>query len=253
MKRRFLDIPFRDVLAGLCFLGVTAILCFSAIWAYKEYISSPPYVDPEIYPIRGIDISAHNGEIDFQRVAKSGMRFAFIKATEGEDFNDRNFRRNYDEAKGAGLKTGIYHFFRFDKEGVPQAVNFLKTVGTRKPELGLVIDVEKAGNHDSIPLEVVRERLFSMVDYLNLLGHRVMIYTNHEGYYDYVAESLPGIPLWICRFSQNPINAEWTFWQYDHHGKVDGIKGDTDLNAFCGTEDEWKNYLDGGVWPYASS
>ena len=50
-----------------------------------------------------------------------------------------------------------------------------------------------------------------MVEYLNLLGHRVMFYSNRDGYYEYLADAFPGAPLWICGFSENPIHAEWSF------------------------------------------
>lgn len=251
MKLRFLDRPRKDLMAAACFLGVSLLLVFAAVWAYHTFMTSPPYVDPEKYPVRGIDISAHNGTVDMEKVAGSGVEFVFIKATEGVDFKDRNFRVNFDKAHRAGLKTGVYHFFRFDRDGVEQAINLMKTVGSRRPELGLVIDVEKAGNPDSVPVETVRNRLIQMVDYLNLLGHRVMFYSNKDGYFEYLAEIFPGAPLWICGFSENPINAEWSFWQYNHRGKVDGVPGDVDLNVFCGNRDEWSNFLNGDVWPYS--
>lgn len=246
----FIKRPVKDILIAIAFLGVVAALVFSAIWAYKEFMSSPPYVDDIKYPIRGIDISAHNGDIDFKKVAESGIDFVFIKASEGVDFNDKNFKRNYEGAKAAGLKTGFYHFFRFDTDGVEQGVNFVRTVGSRRAELGLAIDVEKAGNKDSIPTDSIIDRLYSMVDYLNLLGYRVTFYTNFDGYIDYLAENFPGAPLWICRFQENPLNAEWTFWQYSHSGEVDGIEGKVDLNAFCGNEKEWDAFLKGALWPY---
>lgn len=242
--------PAKDIMVAGIFVLVCLLLVVSGFWAYHTFITSPPYVDPVKYPVRGIDVSAHNGNIDMEKVADDGYDFVFIKATEGGDFKDRNFRRNYDNASRAGLKKGIYHFFRFDRDGVEQAINLLKAVGARHPELGLVIDIEKTGNPDSIPTQEVSRRLIEMVDYLNLLGHRVMFYTNREGYYDYLAETFPGHPLWICGFSENPINAEWTFWQFNHRGKVDGIKGDVDLNAFCGTREEWESYLKGSLWPY---
>lgn len=244
--------PIRDVAAALAFLVVIFLLVFSAVWAYREYMTTPPYVDEVKYPVRGIDVSRHNGEINFKKVADSGIEFVFIKASEGVTHRDSLFVRNLRQAGAAGLKTGAYHFFRFDGDGVEQAVNFLGAVGSRHTDMGLVIDVEKNGNPSNVPPEVVKERLSSMVEYMNLLGFRVMIYTNIDGYYDYIADILPGYPLWICRFKENPINAEWTFWQYDHHGKVDGVKGDVDLDAFCGTREEWERFLDGAVWPYST-
>ena len=242
--------PFHDVLTAVTFVVVCGILVIAGVLAYRHFISTPPYVDPVKYPVKGIDVSAHNGDIDFSKVASEGFDFVFIKATEGKDFNDRNFKTNYDKARQAGLKTGVYHFFRFDREGVEQGMNFIRTVGTRRPPLGFVIDVEKSGNPDSIPPDIVKKRLFSMVDYLNLLGIRVMFYTNIEGYYDYIADTFPGFPLWICSFHNHPINAEWTFWQHNHHGEVSGIKGDVDINSFCGSREEWLAFLDGEVWPY---
>lgn len=252
MNLSFSNRPAKDILAAATFLSVCLLLLFAAVWAYNTFITSPPYVDPEKYPVRGIDVSAHNGNIDMEKVKKDGYEFVFIKATEGIDFKDRNFRTNYDKASKAGLKTGVYHFFRFDRDGVEQAINLMKTLGKRKPDLGIVIDVEKTGNPSGIDNETVKGRLSQMVDYLNLLGHRVMFYTNKDGYYEYIVETFPGAPLWICSFSENPINAEWTFWQFNHRGKVKGMKGDVDLNTFCGSRQEWQNYLNGEIWPYSS-
>lgn len=245
--------PAKDIVTGVVFLAVLGLLAFSAVWAYKEYRNTPPYVDSDRYPIRGIDISRHNGKIDFEKVKNSGIEFVFIKSSEGTNHRDSLFNKNLEQAKRAGLKTGAYHFFRFDKDGVEQALNFLGALGGRTPELGLVIDVEKAGNPGNVSPEEVKKRLTKMVEYMNLLGHRVMIYTNFEGYYDYIAEILPGYPLWICRFQENPINAEWTFWQYDHHGRVEGIEGDVDLNAFCGNREDWQRFLEGEVWPFTAN
>ncbi len=242
--------PIADIEVALDFLVVTALVIFTGIWAYKQFLESPPYVDPVKYPIRGIDISAHNGMMNLDAAAQDGIQFAFIKASEGISFRDENFRLNYLKARHAGLKIGAYHFFRFDVDGVKQAVNFLGAVGYRKLELGLVIDVEKHGNPEGIPPDSIQLRLTQMVDYLNLMGHRVTFYTNRDGYFDYLLQSFPGYPLWICSFQKYPINAEWTFWQFDHHGHVKGIKGDVDLNVFFGSEREWNNFLAGDIWPY---
>ncbi|MDE6532950.1 MAG: hypothetical protein K2M27_05395 [Muribaculaceae bacterium] len=250
MKLTLFNRPWKDIVAAAAFCSVCILLVFAAIWAYTAFISSPPYVDPDKYPVRGIDVSAHNGDIDMNLVKKSGMDFVFIKASEGKDFKDKNFRKNYENARLAGLKIGIYHFFRFDKDGVEQALNLLKTIGTRKPDLGIVIDIEKTGNPSYIDHDVIKARLSQMVDYLNLLGHRVMLYSNKDGYYDFIADTFPGCPLWICCFYENPISAEWTFWQYNHRGKVKGVVGDVDLNAFCGSREEWDSFLSGSLWPY---
>ena len=232
----------KEVLTALVFIVLLAMLVFSGIKVYNAYTYEGPIVDTGLYPVRGIDISRHNGKVDFKKVKDAGMEFVFIKASEGVTHTDSLFARNIDEARLAGLKTGAYHFFRFDKDGVDQALNFLHVLGGRQPELGLVVDVEQAGNPAEEAKEVKR-RLSSMVEYLNLMGYRVTLYSNLDGYHDYLKEDFSEYPLWICRFKDNPIDGEWTFWQYDHHGRVDGVKGEVDMNTFNGTREEWDAFL----------
>jgi lysozyme len=225
------------------FIFLSLLLIFVLWWAVVQYLSSPPYVDTTRYPIRGIDISAHNGMMNLDAAAADGIKFVFIKASEGDKFRDTNFSLNYDKARKAGLKIGVYHFFRFDVEGVPQAMNLLKTIDKRELDLGLVIDVEKQGNPTDVPIEKITDRLSAMLDYLNLKGYRAILYTNRDGYYQYISDNFRGYPLWICSFSRYPIDEDWTFWQYNHHGKVKGITGDVDLNTFYGDQKDWYDYL----------
>lgn len=234
----------KDFRATIGFLLVSAALVAAGVWAYRNFMSSPPFVDPERYPVRGIDVSRHNGMMNLDAAAADGIDFIFIKASEGETYHDPNFRINYDKARHAGLKTGAYHFFRFDCDGVPQARNFLKAICGRKLDLDPVIDVETAGNKQVDP-DVVKDRLRAMAEYMNLSGHHVIFYTNKESY-EIVRDAVPGATLWICSFNRIPIDAEWTFWQYDHHGRVAGIRGDVDLNTFVGSRSDWERYLSEG-------
>lgn len=233
--------PKKDIITAALFLIVAAALGFAGFWSWTEYISTPPYVDTNRYPVRGIDISSHNGNIDFKKVKDSGYEFVFIKATEGGDYKDANFKTNYREAGHVGIKRGAYHFFRFDRDGVDQALNFIRTVGKHKLELGLAIDVEEEGNATGIPEDTIKERLQTMIDFLNLMGYRITLYTNIQGYEKYLLNTFAGQPLWICSFSSTPVDAEWTYWQYDHHGRVPGVEGDVDLNAFYGSTTDWEN------------
>lgn len=226
--------PRKDIIAACWFLAVSLVLVGVCWWAWREYVTTPPYVDPVRFPVRGFDISAHNGYANMQAAADAGYKFVFIKASEGVDFRDPNFAINYKKATHAGLKTGAYHYFRFDRDGVEQARHFLKVVGARPLDLGLAIDVEDAGNAIGVPVDSVVEKLDRMVEYLNMCGHRVTLYSSRSGYEKYLMKSFPGYPLWICQFSDNSMNTDWTYWQYDHHGRVPGIKGDVDLNAYFG-------------------
>ena len=203
----------KDWVVSVAFVAIFAILVFACWWAWLEFRTSPPYVDFNRYPIKGIDISRHNGMMNFEAIAEDDVRFVFIKASEGATHRDENFNLNYSKAVRAGLAVGA------------------------------VIDVEDYGNATGIETEVIVDELSSMADYLSMKGHRVIIYTNKDGYYDYIYGRLGLYPLWICSFSEVPISAEWTFWQYNHRGRVKGIKGDVDLNVFSGSEKEWVEFI----------
>ena len=239
-----------DLRVSLAFVAVSAALACAALWAWRQFKTSPPYVDPERYPVRGIDVSAHNGMMNLDAATESGIEFIFIKASEGDTFRDANFRINYDKASHAGMKIGAYHFFRFDCDGVSQGMNLRKAIADRPLELGVAIDVEETGNPEGVDSVLIARRLEAMVDYLYLSGYRVTVYSNRQGYYEYVRNSVPGAKLWICSFHPVPIAAEWTFWQFYHHGHVPGIRGEVDLDVFCGSREEWQNFLDGAQWPY---
>lgn len=233
----------RDIYAGSGFLLVSLALAAAIWWAWRQYVTTPPYVDPDRYPVRGFDISSHNGLANLNAAADAGYRFVFIKSSEGNTYRDPNFVLNYQKARHAGLKVGAYHFFRFDRDGILQAENFLRSVGARPLDLGLVIDVEESGNPSGIPADTVRMRLQTMVEYLNMKGHRVTFYSNRSGHEKYLLPDFEGAPLWVCQFTDNSRNTDWTFWQYDHHGSVPGIRGDVDLNAFCGSAAQFDQYI----------
>lgn len=242
-----------DILVSLGFLAVAALLVAVGYSAWMHFKTSPPYIDPERYPIMGIDVSAHNGMMNLDAAADAGIKFIFIKATEGSDFRDANFKINYAKARHAGMKIGAYHFFRFDRDGVEQAQNLVRAIGGRKLDLGVAIDVETHGNPSGIDSTLIAKRLIDMADFLNLVGYRVTFYSNRDGYLDYLQQSVPGSTLWICSFSPNPSNLEWTFWQFNHRGEIPGIRGDVDLNVFCGSAQDWENFLAGATWPYTKA
>lgn len=226
-------------------LGVLLILALLAASLYvlriRLHHNSSEIVDND-YELVGIDVSSHNGKINFECVSGAGIDFVIIKASEGAAFRDSRFASNYDSAKDNGLAVGAYHFFRFDVDGTLQARNFVETIGDRDFDLPLVIDVEEHGNPYVFLRSKVVRQLRDMVDELTALEYRVMIYTNKDGYYKFIKDNFDDYPLWLCSLNRRP-ELYWTIWQYSHWGKVDGIQGDVDLNRFYGNLEQWKNWL----------
>lgn len=220
-----------------------------AVVAFLLLRPSPTSADPseKDYPVRGVDISAHNGQVDFRRLA-TAVDFVFIKVSEGATWNDRGFDENYRKAREAGLKVGAYHFFRYDRPGVPQAINVYNALWHKQLDLPLAIDVEDTGNAAGVDDETINQRLHDMVRFLENRGIKLMFYTNKRGYRQYVSRDFSIYPLWICSFTDPPVKAKWTFWQFTHSGRVPGIKGDVDLDVFNGTRAEFDSCVMLQTW-----
>lgn len=238
---------FKRVLIGLAVLFVL-LLGFLGYenrhtiyyWWHGEVV-----VDRSKYPIVGIDISSHNGDIDFYKVKNDDFSFVIIKASEGEDVLDSLFTTNYNRAKANGLKVGAYHYFRKNTDGINQAKNFVEAVGWRKLDLPLVIDVEDEIN-DNVSDDITMKNLNFMIDNLQSRGFKVMIYTNGNGYKKYVKDrQFVNVNLWLCSFKKpdDIAHIPHQLQQYSHHGRVDGINGDVDLDVFNGNEKQWEQWL----------
>lgn len=199
----------------------------------------------ERFPIRGIDVSNHNSSIDFDKVAAAGYSFVYIKASEGATFKDPSFKRNSKKASECGLKVGAYHFFRKNRDGDSQARNFMQAIKGADLDMPLVIDIEDWGNVGYVETSTVRQRLRSMAKMLRMSGYKVMIYTNGDGYKNYYEPCFKGEDLWLCTFNDPDSVAHrgHIIQQYSHWGRVDGIKGEVDLNVFMGSAQEWESWL----------
>lgn len=238
--------------------AVAIILALSAIagaglyMVYKRQQSSRNLqIERELYPICGIDISAHNGSLDFAEIASDSIDFVIIKATEGSSFKDARFHENYFNARQFGLRVGAYHFFRFDIDGKMQGLNFIHSIRGKELDFPLVIDVEEWSNNKSIPTHLVVERLQALIDHLEFEHYTVMLYTNKDGYNRFIRNRFEDYPLWICSFTDPPLddNDRWTLWQYSHWGMIDGSDNETDLNTFNGNREQWNKWINNNSTP----
>lgn len=234
----------RKLLTILCTAAILALAGWGALVTLRPVHSGPP--SALRYPIRGIDISAHNGQIDFDAVKNDGISFVIIKMTEGGDFKDPRFIDNIRRAQLAGLKTGVYHFFRFDTDGVAQGINIIHSLRGRLTDMPVVIDLEEWTNPTHISDEDVIARLEELLGYLDSHGLRTMIYTNKDGYHRYINHRFNNIPLWICSFTGIDPDLRWTLWQYTHSGKVDGIENPVDINVWNGDSTMWLSWCGDG-------
>lgn len=203
------------------------------------------------YPVKGIDLSHYQGDVDWKNIKKDmGITFAFIKATEGSSHVDEKFEENWKEAQKSGLYIGAYHFFSFDSQGKTQAENFMKHVTSVARMLPPVVDVEyyddKASN--SPVVQEMREELDAFIYVIEEeYGCKPIIYTTMSVYNKYINEYYNSYPLWIRNTYYRPFlvkNRQWTFWQYSEKEDWPYGEGTVDMNVFAGSLKSFLRYFE---------
>ena len=198
---------------------------------------------PEGYEIHGIDISHHQGKINWQKLKDKGLidgypiRFVMIKATEGASRIDANFRSNFHNAREYGFTRGAYHFYSVHSPAKAQAEFFIRHVKLENGDLPPVLDVEHKpqGQTD----EEFRE---SIQLWLNMVefhyGVKPIIYTYYKFKTRYLDDDIfDQYPYWIAHYYVEKVEyqGEWKFWQHTDAGRLPGIKGDVDFNIYNGS------------------
>lgn len=183
---------------------------------------------------RGIDVSHHQGDIDWPAVAGDDVAFAYLKATEGTSFTDPRFIASREAARAAGLEVGSYHYFQLCSPGREQADHFVETVGRLDHRLDLpgAIDLELAGSCSEPPPR--GELLAEVRSFLDQVeegtGKRPIVYSypEFEARYGF-ADDLTGYRQWVRSLEGRPERA-WWIWQRSQTATVAGVDGPTDLN-----------------------
>lgn len=229
-------------LATMLFLGA-----FGLMQGYLRF----NYPSRAEFPVRGLDVSHHQAEIDWHAVRGQGFFFAYVKATEGGDFRDPMFAKHWQGAREAGLQVGAYHYFTFCKSGEEQARNFTAVVPQDADALPPVVDLEFGGNCSKTPTkeEMTRELAAFTALVTAHAGKPLVHYATSEFFDAYLAGTPQTAPLWIrAVFSapRLPDGWTWTLWQYANRGRVDGVKSFVDMNAFHGDPSAWLAFSQGG-------
>lgn len=224
------------VLRNRIILGAAASLVIAGLVAASGFLYFQTFSpDRDSYPVRGIDVSHHQREIDWRRVAADDVAFAIIKATEGGDHVDDAFAKNLREARAAGLAVGAYHFFTFCRPGADQAKNFIAAVPHDQPLLPPVVDIEFGDNcpQRPSPQQLGAELQAFLGPVEAAFGKPAIIYLTDEAK-DAYAEQIAVRRRWLRSLAIKPSEDGWIYWQYHNMGRVDGIEGDVDLNVLQG-------------------
>jgi lysozyme len=222
-------------------IGLVAVILVGSVLTYLLFTGWIRFNYPSLeeFPVRGIDISHHQGKISWEKLKAENISFVIIKATEGQDYKDPLFTENWNNSKQAGYQTGAYHFYRFCKDGKVQANNFIETVPNQPDNLPPTIDLEFGGNCNA---EKTKEQITQEItEFLELLEFhykkKPIIYVTREFYDSYLVGNFNSYPIWMRDIFRQPNfddGREWFMWQFANRGHLEGIEGYVDLNVVKG-------------------
>lgn len=204
--------------------------------------------DGQVVSHKGIDVSKHQGNIDWAKVSADGVEFAFIRVglrgygTEGKLVEDEYFEQNVKGALQAGIKVGVYFYSQAttDAELQEEAALVLEKIKPYNIELPVVYDVEKVsggkGRANSLSVEERTHLTALFCQIIQDAGYKPMIYHNMEmGTLMLDLGQLEQYDKWFAYYNDDLYYPyAYKVWQYSEKGAVDGINEEVDLNIWFG-------------------
>lgn len=185
----------------------------------------------------GIDVSAWQNGIDFNKVKNGGIKIVYLKASEGTTYRDSYFERNYQKAKENGLYVGTYHYVRAknEEEAIEEAEFFASIISGKEIDCKLAMDFESFGNLSKTEINNIAITFLETLR--RITKQEVMVYSNTYTAKNIFNGEITKYPLWIAEYGvSNPsANGKWETWvgfQYTDTGTVAGIKGYVDKDKF---------------------
>jgi lysozyme len=185
--------------------------------------------------IFGIDVSHHQGIIDWPKVKKwrdKEISFVYIKATEGSTYQDKRYKQNFLEAKKTGFLVGSYHYFRTTSTPQHQFENFIKNINPEAQDLIPMIDLEENNNWSD------KEYISNLKIFLHLIenhfGSKPLLYSVQGFYNTYIQNEFNSYHWNIARYNVKQPHLldknRWSIWQFSDKGRINGINKNVDLN-----------------------
>lgn len=206
-------------------------------------------------PAEGIDVSNHNGNVDWNQVAGAGKKFSYVLASDGDKFTNSQYQQQSQGAKDAGLLAGAYHYGRPTGDPNGQADHLLQTANytndgkTLPPVLDLEVNTKGDKCYGKSPQELA-DWTKQFTDHVKqTTGRDAVIYASTSYWSNCMGDSkqFNKNPLWLASYgvSDPKLPGGWdkyTFWQHDSSGTVPGIEGSVDQNVFKGSYDQLKAF-----------
>ena len=245
-------LPRRAILTGLASLPLLSAP--SLLLGRSRFRDSSP-IDfgrrgPASFSVHGIDAARFQGQMNWRKIKQQEIQFAWLKATEGGDLLDPEFKRNWRGAKRAGVPVGAYHFYYFCTDPDTQAKWFIRNVPRLRGGLPPVLDLEWnpfsptcTRRPPARDVRRVANRFMQIVE--DHYKTKVVIYTTLE-FWDRNDIARLKRDFWLrstAKHVEKRYNTRnWQFWQYTSTGILDGIEKEVDLNCFNGSQAQWNQW-----------
>lgn len=186
--------------------------------------------------LKGIDVSEHQGVIDWTKVAKDGVQFAIIRAGYGRELSqkDKQFERNYAGAKAAGIKVGAYWYSYANsvERGEQEARTCLKVLEGKRFELPIFFDQEYEKSILALSNKTRTDIVLKFLETVKGAGRKVGLYSSTNFITTKLqTDRLTTYPLWLAEYgSKLHYTGKVWAWQYTSKGRVAGIRGNVDCN-----------------------
>ena len=219
-------------------LGVGSALTFAIVceWDCVSYVDAKSKNVHSVENIYGIDVSHHQGEINWDKVKKwknEELEFVYIKATEGATYIDQEYAKNFAGARENGLLAGSYHYFRTTSSVENQFRNFTENIQIKEQDLIPMIDVEEKINWGENEFHANLQEFLQKVE--NYFGKKPMIYSVNSFYNMNLSGRYQKYHFLIGRYGTRAPNmrdnTNWTVWQFTETGIVEGIPKDVDVDV----------------------
>ena len=255
-KRRKKRKPIKIKVTAYVMSAVFIVLLAVAALIAKPYIKERKIADkgatvPSGYYCYGIDISRYQTDIEWDKIkvltdaqgrttnsvnqAKDirNISYVFIKATEGNSFKDKHFKRHWRNAGKSGIRRGAYHFFRSSKDADAQARHFIGTVGELSAnDLPPVLDIETI--HKGCTYKTLNDKALVWLKTVEKhYGRKPIVYSSASFINDILCKEIKeNYPIWVAHYgAAAPRCARWHIWQFADDAVVYGIDGYVDLNV----------------------
>lgn len=224
---------FADVPA--CSLDMNSLVTRNGYAFYKE--------NEEITSISGIDVSEHQGDIDWNAVKNAGIEFAIIRVGYrtyggGEITLDTTFEQNLRNADAAGIKTGVYFFSQAidPEEAIEEADAVIDAIRPYNITYPVIFDWElitgDSARTDAMTVDNLADACISFCERVKSAGYTPMIYQNkNTTMFKLDLPKLQDYDFWLAEYGDKPTYYyDYQMWQYSSTGKVPGISGEVDMN-----------------------